>query len=105
MGMPACTITSQTAHGGVVVLGFPQVLINFMPASRIGDMQGYTMGMPAGVSVNDDEDMPATVAHEVVRYPDAEHGFHCDRRPSYQEAAATDGWRRTLGWLARHLGR
>ncbi len=38
MGMPACTITSQTAHGGLVMVGFPQVLINFLPASRIGDM-------------------------------------------------------------------
>jgi uncharacterized Zn-binding protein involved in type VI secretion len=38
MGMPACTITSQTAHGGIVMVGFPTVLINFMPASRIGDM-------------------------------------------------------------------
>ncbi|MGC1363171.1 MAG: PAAR domain-containing protein [Silvibacterium sp.] len=38
MGMPACTITSQTAHGGVVILGFPTVLIGMMPASRIGDM-------------------------------------------------------------------
>jgi flagellar biosynthesis GTPase FlhF len=38
MGMPAATITSQTVHGGVVMVGFPQVLINFMPASRIGDM-------------------------------------------------------------------
>jgi uncharacterized Zn-binding protein involved in type VI secretion len=36
--MPACTITSQTAHGGIVTVGFPQVLINFMPASRIGDL-------------------------------------------------------------------
>jgi uncharacterized Zn-binding protein involved in type VI secretion len=36
--MPACTITSMTAHGGNVVMGFPQVLIGFMPASRIGDM-------------------------------------------------------------------
>ena len=38
MGMPACTITSMTAHGGVVVVGFPTVLIGEMPASRIGDM-------------------------------------------------------------------
>ena len=38
MGTPAATITSMTAHGGNVILGFPQVLINFMPASRIGDM-------------------------------------------------------------------
>jgi uncharacterized Zn-binding protein involved in type VI secretion len=38
MGMPACTITSETAHGGTVILGFPTVLIGFMPASRITDM-------------------------------------------------------------------
>ena len=38
MGMPAATITSLTAHGGTVVVGFPTVIINFMPASRIGDM-------------------------------------------------------------------
>jgi uncharacterized Zn-binding protein involved in type VI secretion len=38
MGMPAATITSMTAHGGTVMVGFPQVLINYMPASRIGDM-------------------------------------------------------------------
>ncbi len=37
MGMPACTITSQTAHGGIVIVGFPTVLIGMMPASRIGD--------------------------------------------------------------------
>lgn len=38
MGMPACRITDQTAHGGIIILGFPQVLIGMMPASRIGDM-------------------------------------------------------------------
>ena len=38
MGMPAATITSLTAHGGTVIVGFPTVIINFMPASRIGDM-------------------------------------------------------------------
>ena len=38
MGMPACRITDATAHGGIVTLGFPQVLIGMMPASRIGDL-------------------------------------------------------------------
>jgi len=47
----------------------------------------------------------ATVAHEIVRYPGAAHGFHCDRRPVFHEAAAADGWRRTLEWLGRHLAR
>ncbi|HEY1743163.1 MAG TPA: PAAR domain-containing protein [Granulicella sp.] len=38
MGMPACRITDPTAHGGIIVLGFPTVLIGYMPASRIGDL-------------------------------------------------------------------
>lgn len=46
----------------------------------------------------------AQVATDVVRYADAEHGFHCDERESYHEAAAKDGWARTLDWLRTHLG-
>lgn len=40
---------------------------------------------------------------EVVRYPEAEHGFHCDARGSYHEASAKDAWDRTLAFLDRHL--
>jgi carboxymethylenebutenolidase len=46
----------------------------------------------------------ATVDTEVVRYPGAGHGFHCDARADYHEAAATDAWRRTLAWFEAHLG-
>ncbi len=48
-------------------------------------------------------DLGAEVDTSIVRYPDAEHGFHCDRRDSYDEASATDAWRRTLAWLDDHL--
>jgi carboxymethylenebutenolidase len=40
---------------------------------------------------------------EVVRYPDAEHGFHCDVRASYHEPSARDAWSRTLAWFDRYL--
>jgi carboxymethylenebutenolidase len=40
---------------------------------------------------------------EVVRYAEANHGFHCDARGSYHEPSATDGWTRTLAWLDQHL--
>ena len=36
MGTPAARITDTTAHGGKVTVGFPQVLIGNLPASRIG---------------------------------------------------------------------
>ena len=45
----------------------------------------------------------APVATEIVRYPDAEHGFHCDARPAYHEASAKDAWARALDWFATHL--
>jgi carboxymethylenebutenolidase len=46
----------------------------------------------------------AAVATEIVRYPGAGHGFHCDARPdSYNEDAARDGWRRTLEWFDQNL--
>lgn len=32
-------------------------------------------------------------------YPDAQHGFHADYRPSYNEAAAKDGWARMLAFF------
>ncbi len=47
----------------------------------------------------------ASVPNEVVRYPDAGHGFHCDVRPDYHRASATDAWARALAWFDRHLAR
>jgi carboxymethylenebutenolidase len=45
----------------------------------------------------------AAVHTEIVRYPDAGHGFHCDARAAYHEASARDAWSRTLAWLDAHL--
>jgi carboxymethylenebutenolidase len=36
---------------------------------------------------------------EFVLYPDAQHAFHADYRPSYKADAARDGWRRCLAWF------
>jgi carboxymethylenebutenolidase len=40
---------------------------------------------------------------EIVIYPDADHGFHADHRPSYNAAAAADAWKRATAWFKRHL--
>jgi carboxymethylenebutenolidase len=45
----------------------------------------------------------APVDTEVVIYPGAGHGFHCDARPAYHELSAHDAWSRTLAWLDEHL--
>ena len=47
------------------------------------------------------EEAPVDTA--VVRYADAEHGFHCDARPSFHAEAAADAWQRTLEWFEQHL--
>jgi carboxymethylenebutenolidase len=46
----------------------------------------------------------AAVDTEIVRYPDAGHGFHCDARAAYHEPSARDAWSRTLAWLDDHVG-
>jgi len=44
------------------------------------------------------------VPTEIVRYADANHGFHCnDREAVYHPTAAHDAWQRTLEWFDQHL--
>ena len=38
-------------------------------------------------------------ASQFVVYPGAPHAFHADYRPSYDRAAAEDGWKRCVAWL------
>ncbi|MCL4806105.1 MAG: PAAR domain-containing protein [Anaerolineae bacterium] len=47
MGQPAARLGDMTAHGGVIVLGLPTVLIGGKPAARIGDM--HTCPLVTGV--------------------------------------------------------
>ncbi|MBV6760831.1 dienelactone hydrolase family protein [Rhodococcus opacus] len=64
-----------------------------------------------GIPAEEVEELRTTLTHvsvatEIVRYPEAEHGFHCDDRPAvYNEAAARDGWARTLQWFGTHVDR
>lgn len=39
MPQPAARLGDPTAHGGVIVTGFPTVLIGGQPAARVTDMQ------------------------------------------------------------------
>lgn len=41
--------------------------------------------------------------HDVVVYPDADHGFFCNQRAAYDEAAATDAWQRVKTLFAEAL--
>jgi len=45
----------------------------------------------------------AHVVHEGYVYRGANHGFHNDTTPRYDEAAATLAWQRTLDWLNKYV--
>lgn len=39
---------------------------------------------------------------EIIVYPEADHGFHADYRPSYNQAASEDAWKRLNAWFKKH---
>jgi carboxymethylenebutenolidase len=43
------------------------------------------------------------VRYEGYVYPKANHGFHNDTTPRYDEAAAKLAWQRTIAWFNKHL--
>ena len=45
----------------------------------------------------------AHVTHEGYVYKGANHGFHNDTTPRYDEAAAKLAWQRTLDWFGKYL--
>ena len=45
----------------------------------------------------------AGVTHEGHIYNGANHGFHNDTTPRYDEAAAKEAWQRTLDWFNKYL--
>lgn len=73
--------------------------------SRTGEIQGslYAFFGDQDASIPSEEVQKIEAAlklhkipHQVFRYPDAEHGFFCDRRGSYNAAAAQDAWGKVL---------
>ncbi|MCU1457298.1 MAG: hypothetical protein JWL73_1390 [Actinomycetia bacterium] len=61
-----------------------------------------------GIPVDDVESLRAVtdglpVDTAIVRYPNAEHGFNCDDRASYEPDSAKDAWARTLEWFGAHI--
>jgi hypothetical protein len=43
------------------------------------------------------------VPHEGHIYKGANHGFHNDTTPRYDETAAKEAWQRTLDWFSKYL--
>ncbi len=93
--------------GGIVHARFPQ-----FPAlvDEVATLQTPWLGLfgdrDGSIPVDDVEQLRAAlgaapVDTDVVRYPDAGHGFFCDLRPAYAPDAAADAWIRALAWFER----
>jgi carboxymethylenebutenolidase len=77
----------------------------------VGELKAPVLGLyggkDQGISQEQVEKMRAALkaagkTGELVVYPDADHGFNADYRPSYNKAAAEDGWKRMLAWFKQH---
>jgi carboxymethylenebutenolidase len=103
---------AATFYGGGVRegrFGYPP-LLESAPDLRT-PWHGFFGDQDKGIPVEDVEDLrvaaaSASVDTRIARYPDAEHGFHCNDRPAvYNERAAFDAWSKTLDWFDLHVAR
>jgi carboxymethylenebutenolidase len=81
------------------------------PVDLAGDLKAPVLGLyggkDAGIPVSTVEQMRKAVKDanktaEIVVYPDAQHGFHADYRPSYNKERAEEGWKRLLEWFKKN---
>jgi carboxymethylenebutenolidase len=96
-------------YGGGIAqsrFGFPP-LFDLAPTLQTPWL-GLFGDLDASIPTNEVEGLETAAAKakpdtEVVRYPEANHGFHCDARSSYHEASAKDAWQRTIAFLGEHF--
>jgi carboxymethylenebutenolidase len=100
-----------TFYGGGIVssspLGLPALIEE--AAGLQTPWLGLFGDLDKGIPVDDVEVLrgalgDADVVADIVRYADADHGFHCDARDAYHRESAEDAWQRSLAWFATHLG-
>jgi carboxymethylenebutenolidase len=81
------------------------------PIDVVGDLKAPVLGLyggkDQGIPLDTVEKMKKALADakkpcEIVVFPDAQHGFHADYRPSYNKEAAEDGWKRLLAWFKKN---
>jgi carboxymethylenebutenolidase len=69
----------------------------------IGLYGGLDKGIPLeSVQKMQDELKKGKSGSEIVVFPNADHGFHADYRPSYNKESAEDGFKKLLAWFAKN---
>jgi carboxymethylenebutenolidase len=82
---------------------FPHDIAHDLKVPVLGLYGGKDKGIPQTDIDKMKEKLKASKAKtEIIVYPDADHGFHADYRPMYNEAAAKDGWSKLLAWFKKN---
>jgi carboxymethylenebutenolidase len=81
------------------------------PLDLVGSLKAPVLGLYAGkdkgIPLDSVEKMKKALKDEkkegdIIVYPDADHGFIADYRPSYNKEAAEDGWKRLQEWFKKY---
>jgi carboxymethylenebutenolidase len=79
------------------------------PLDHVGDLKAPVLGLyggqDRGIPQADVDAMREAIKAagkkaEIIVYPDAQHGFLADYRPSYNAAASEDAWKKMLAFFA-----
>ena len=68
---------------------------------------GFYGGKDAGIPLESVERMRAALKaagnpSQIIVYPEAQHGFNADYRPSYKADDAQDAWKKLLAWFKKY---
>jgi carboxymethylenebutenolidase len=68
---------------------------------------GFYGGKDTGISKESIERMKISLKvvgdeSEINVYPEAQHGFNADYRPSYKKDDAEDAWKKMLAWFKKY---
>jgi carboxymethylenebutenolidase len=93
-------------YGGVAPAPAPGKTNPIDVADKIkGRVLGLYGGKDTGIPLDTLDKMRAALKaagdtkSRIDVYPEAQHGFHADYRPSYDEASAKDGWQKLMAWF------
>lgn len=69
----------------------------------LGLYGGLDKGIPLdGVQRMQDELKKYKSGSEIMVFPNADHGFHADYRPSYNKQSSDEAWAKLLAWFKTH---